>query len=99
FTRGNGCSSRHSELYRHAFQADLFDIRKAVNDLQIDDKRFVWRLAETEFAGSGKRPPLDASEQLLDVQTRDGSLAAQQVGGPVQSFGKVINAGAGAFDR
>ena len=70
-----------------------------MGDSQIDDERFVGCLAGAELAAPRERPALDALEQLLDVEARNGALAAGETRRAVQSLGQVVNAAAGAIDR
>ena len=62
-------------------------------------KRLVGRLAAAELAAARKRPPLDAPEQLLDIEAGDRALAAGEAGRSVQCLGQLVDAAAGAVDR
>src|SRR4029079_3777828 len=68
--------ARYRETNARALHAHVFDLRHALDDSQIDREGVVRGLPGAEFAAARKRPPLDALEQLFDVESRDRALAA-----------------------
>src|SRR5436190_23583057 len=77
---------------------DVLDIGDAIYDVELARERLVRRFSGAEITTARERPSLDSPEQVLDIESRDRTLAAEQFRCSVERLGQFVDAGAPALD-
>src|SRR4029453_18832366 len=98
FALRDRCRTRQRETNARPLHANVFHVRDALDDFQIDGERLVGRFPGAELTAARERSALDALEQLLDIEPGDGAVAAGKARGAVESLGQVVDAAARAID-